>query len=242
MKSFLPFLLIAALCACGSATDTKNKRKNHAKAGNLEFFETYQIRDISREWQEACKLSAEADTLALQGEIPLDQIELRGLKGLVRIGETNALGYVKKSDMAEVGSILTTPEIAALFPKDLRFMWSMNPFTEDNSGTFYELFAVKATPGKKARINGSHILESVPETDPNTGKPNINLTMTKEGSHEWESMTRENTNRFIAITLDQQVLSCPKVLMTIAGGKTQISGNFSMEEAGELSDRINAGK
>jgi SecD/SecF fusion protein len=209
---------------------------------NIQFFETYTLNEISAQWLAACKLSA-ADTLAEQGEVPLDQIGFKGLRALLRYTETNGpLGFAQEKDIYKVDSILAIPEIAKLFPKDLEFMWSLNPENMGNAQRFYNLYAVKVPAGKKARVDGRHIVEAVPETDNRTGSILINIEMTKDGAYEWELMTQENINRCIAITMDKKVISCPIVVMAITEGKTQISGNFSMEEAGNLSDQINAGK
>lgn len=237
---FLPFLLLVLLVSCGASnekTPTKRKKTNPESIG---FFETYSLNDISAEWMEACKYSAQTDPLANGREISLDEIGFRGLRNLIRISEnTGAICYVQDQDRFAVDSILAIPELAKLFPKDLSFKWSLYPKTGE-SPAFYELFAIKMPKNQKARIDGRHIEESVPGTDKNTGMVNISITMTNEGASEWEIMTRDNVNRFIAITIADKVISCPKVMMAITGGETQISGNFSMEEAGEISDLINA--
>lgn len=238
----IPILLLFALYSCGPDS-SQNERLKNIKPVNIQFFETYTVNDISSQWLAACKWSAETDSLAAQGEVPLDQIGFRGLRALVRFTENpGLLGFSLEKDVSKVDSILAIPEIAKLFPKDLEFMWSLNPEKMENAQSFYNLYAVKIPAGKKARIDGRHIVEAVPDMDNTNGRMIINLSMTKDGEAEWELMTRDNINRCIAITMDKKVISCPLVMSVIAGGKTQISGNFSMEEAGKLSDQINAGK
>lgn len=236
----LPFLLLIGLVSCGSSTEEIPAKRKNANPENIRFFETYSLKDISGEWLAACKYSAQMDAPANKGEIPLNEMGFRGLRNLVRMAEnTGAIGYVQGSDRLAVDSLLANPEIAKMFPKDLVFMWALNPTETGTSPGFYELFAIKMPPGKKARIDGRHIEESVPATDENTNIVTINITMNKEGGHEWELMTRDNINRFIAIVLKDKVLSCPLVMMAITGGKTQISGNFTLEQAGIISDQIN---
>lgn len=237
----IPFLLLFALYSCGSKS-SQNERLKNIKPVNIQFFETYTMNEISSQWLAACKLSAE-DTLVSQGEVPLDQIGFKGLRALLRYTENpGPLGFALEKDMFKVDSILAIPEIAKLFPKDLEFMWALNPENTGNAPGFYSLYAIKVPAGKKARVDGRHVVEAVPETDNRTGSVIINIEMTKDGTDEWKLMTQENINRCIAITMDKKVISCPMVVMAITEGKTQISGNFSMEEAGNLSDQINAGK
>lgn len=235
---FLPCLLLLLLVSCGPSDAKTPEKRRSGNPESIQFFETYSLKDISAEWQEACKYSAKTDPSA-KGEVSLDEIGFLGLRNLIRISDnTGALCYVNENDRSAVDSILAIPEMAKLFPKDLQFMWALHPHTSEKPA-FYELFAVKTPSNKSARIDGRHIVESVPQTDKNTGTILIQLTMTEEGSSEWERMTNDNLNKFIAITMNKRVLSCPLVMTVITGGKTQISGNFSMEEAAELSDQIN---
>lgn len=237
----IPFLLLFALYSCGPDS-SRNERLKHVKHVNIQFFETYTMNEISSQWLAACKLSAK-DTLVAQGEVPLDQIGFRGLRALLRYTENNGpIGFALEKDIYKVDSILAIPEISKLFPKDLEFMWALNPEKTGNAPGFYSLYAIKVFAGKKARVDGRHVVEAFPETDNRTGSVIINIEMTKDGTDEWKLMTQENINRCIAITMDKKVISCPLVMSVIAGGKTQISGNFSMEEAENLSDQINAGK
>jgi hypothetical protein len=237
----IPFLLLFALYSCG-AKSSQNERLKNVKPVNIQFFETYTLNEISSQWLAACKLSAE-DTLVPQGEVTLDQIGFKGLRALLRYAENpGPIGFALEKDIFKVDSILAIPEIAKLFPKDLEFMWALNPEKTGNAPGYYSLYAIKVPAGKKARVDGRHVVEAVPEIDNRTGSVIINIEMTKDGTDEWKLMTQENINRCIAITMDKKVISCPMVVMAITEGKTQISGNFSMEEAGNLSDQINAGK
>lgn len=237
----IPFLFLFACYSCGPDS-SQNERLKNIKPVNIQFFETYSLNEISSQWLAACKLSAE-DTLVARGEVPLDQIGFRGLRALLRYTKNpGPLGFALEKDISKVDSILAIPEIAKLFPKDLEFMWSLNPEEMENAQSFYNLYAVKVPAGKKARIDGRHIVEAVPEMNNTNGSMVINISMTQAGTDEWKLMTENNINRCIAITMDKKVISCPLVMSVITGGKTQISGNFSMEEAGKLCDQINAGK
>jgi SecD/SecF fusion protein len=106
----------------------------------------------------------------------------------------------------------------------------------------FGLYAVKVPDGGKAIINGEHIETAGAGASEVTGQPIITIKMTDPGAHDWEIMTRKNIGRAIAITLDNQVLSCPLVYDVIKGGSTEISGTFTKEEAEELAARIYKGK
>jgi SecD/SecF fusion protein len=66
--------------------------------------------------------------------------------------------------------------------------------------------------------------------------------MNSEGSRRWQRITGENIGRSIAIVLDGYVYSFPKVQNEIPGGMSQISGNFTVDEAKDLANILNSGK
>lgn len=77
--------------------------------------------------------------------------------------------------------------------------------------------------------------------DRNTGKPSISLQFTSEGGGKFEKITGEVVGKPLAIVLDGEVISAPVVQERISGGSAQITGNFSLEEAKQLSIQLNAG-
>jgi len=73
------------------------------------------------------------------------------------------------------------------------------------------------------------------------GSPVVGIEFTPEGAQKFEKLTEENVGKPLPIVLDGEVISAPMVQEKIAGGRAQISGNFSIDEARELSIQINAG-
>ncbi len=68
------------------------------------------------------------------------------------------------------------------------------------------------------------------------------MTMSSEGSKIWARMTRENIGRCIAVVLDGYVRSYPRVQNEITGGSTEITGDFTIEEADDLANILKSGK
>lgn len=239
---FIPFLFVFLLFSCGSSSERANLK--NIKPGNVQFFEVYSTYELNASWLVACKWSEEQDSLALQGKVPMSDLSARSLAGMVRPAGENAFGYVKKPDIDRVDSILALPEVKKHFPKDLQFMWSFGPEEARITGFegMYTLYAVKVPKGNKAPIDSKHIQTAEAAISEHDNNPIINITMNDQGSHDWELLTRKNINRCIAITIDHKVISCPRVVSEIAGGKTQISGSFTIAESQELAARINAGK
>jgi len=70
----------------------------------------------------------------------------------------------------------------------------------------------------------------------------VSMTMNAEGSKTWARMTKDNIGKSIAIVLDGYVYSAPTVNAEIAGGSSQITGNFTVEEAKDLANTLKSGK
>lgn len=230
---FLPFVLILVLTACGS--ETRKAPLKNVKPGNVQFFETYRFNEIPDSWSAACTWVSAQDSMTPQ-EDP------NGLAALVHISTENKIGYVSENDLIRADFLLALQEVKNKFPKNLKFMWSFHPEKTPDGKEMYALYAVKIPAGKKAIIDGRHIQSAVIAKSEFTGQPVIRISMNEQGEHDWEVMTSKNVGRAIAITIDNQVLSCPVVNGVIAGGATEISGSFSVAEAEELAARITFGK
>lgn len=117
--------------------------------------------------------------------------------------------------------------------------------------TFYEEAsqgAKVATPSslteiwpKRTQLSGKNLKRSTVAFDSQTGKPQVALEFDSDGAKLFEDITRSNVGKTVAILLDDQLLSAPKVNEPISGGQAVISGTFSVEEAKQLSIALNAG-
>ena len=93
----------------------------------------------------------------------------------------------------------------------------------------------------KTDLTGRFLDKATLEFNPSTGEPTVSLQFNKEGSDLFEKITSENVGKTVAIFLDGQPISIPKVNEAITGGKAQISGNFTGQEAKLLVGRLNSG-
>jgi preprotein translocase subunit SecD len=74
----------------------------------------------------------------------------------------------------------------------------------------------------------------------NTG-PSVGLEFNSDGAKKFAKLTKENLGRPIAIFLDNRVLTAPIVQTEITDGKAVITGNFTLDEAKQLTIQLNAG-
>ncbi len=165
--------------------------------------------------------------------------------------QSAVLAYADKNKMKTISDYLSRPEVKQLFPGDVEFRWSMKSVQEtgeEAGGTTgkYELYGVrKFRNSDKPRLDGSVVTNASAQPDPTTGDVGVSLSMNNEGARTWAEMTTvaaQNGNREIAIVLDDEVASAPRVINPIEGGVSSITGNFTLEEAQDLANILQVGK
>lgn len=154
------------------------------------------------------------------------------------------VGFAAAADTALVNRYLSRPEVAALFPAEFRPMWSVKPSSYMQTNNIYELIAIKASSRDgKAPLDGGVVTDArVSYDERRGGEPSVSMTMNAEGANTWARLTKENIGRQIAIVLDGTVYSYPNVQSEISGGSSEISGNFTVEEATDLANVLESGK
>ncbi len=94
---------------------------------------------------------------------------------------------------------------------------------------------------KNTELTGKNLKRAVLQFNPNDNRPEVSLEFDEEGSQLFEQITERNVGRPVAIYLDDYPISVPNVNEKISGGKAVISGNFTIDEAKELVQRLKAG-
>ena len=154
---------------------------------------------------------------------------------------SNAVATVKLSDTAAVNKILNSEIAKEARPSNLRyvdFMWAYKP--QEDASEYLELYAIKSNASKKAPIDGA--VESARVDYDQMRRIVVDMQMDANGTKEWKSLTEKNVGRPIAVTLDNRVYTAPNVNEPIPNGSSQISGNFTEDEAKDLVNVLSAGK
>lgn len=171
---------------------------------------------------------------------PLFSIMYPSVDNEKRLAKGAAVGLVLGKDTALVNKYLSMKQVKALFPANLKFLWSYKPL---NKSEIYQLIAIKIDPRtNQAPLDGGSITNARVEFDNMTNEPQVSMSMNGEGAKEWARLTRENVGRQIAIVLDNYVYSFPVVRQEIKGGNSSISGGFTLEEATDLANVLKSGK
>jgi SecD/SecF fusion protein len=153
------------------------------------------------------------------------------------------VGLASSKDTARVNSLLKMNQVKALFPRDLKFLWSQNPYKYDPTKTLYELHAIKVTTRDgRPPLDGGVITSARTSSGVTGSEVKVDMSMNSEGSKTWARMTRENIDRCLVVVLDGYVRSYPRVQNEITGGNTEITGDFTLEEAGDLANILESGK
>ncbi|MEQ8707099.1 MAG: protein translocase subunit SecDF [Phaeodactylibacter sp.] len=160
----------------------------------------------------------------------------------------SVLGFAKKNQRRYIDSLLAKPEIKSLFPRDMVLRWGKDPMKnyETNEVTDnYELYGLKPARDGKPAMTGDHVVDASANPDPQTNEVAVSLKMDNTGAKIWGQLTTEaaqDNNREIAIVLDDEVVSAPRVINPILTGDSQITGNFSIQEGKDLSNILQIGK
>ncbi|MFN4087002.1 MAG: protein translocase subunit SecDF [Spirosomataceae bacterium] len=187
------------------------------------------------------KNSLSAQLAAKSDSSKVDSTQLtNAFSRLFTAGTYSMLG-VRVKDTARVNTILRKPEVKSLFPADLSFVYDIKPVVKPGTNEeVVDLYMVRDLG--KAPLEGDVVTNATQDYDPTTGKPNVDMQMNAEGARKWKALTGANIGRRIAIILDNFVYSAPNVQSEISGGRSSISGNFSIEEAQDLANILKAGK
>lgn len=155
------------------------------------------------------------------------------------IAKGSMCGTAMVKDTAKINNYLNRPEVKAVLPSNIRFLWAYKGFGDNGEGAI--LHALKTSKDGKAAMEGDKIIDARRDVAQN-GQVEVSMNMNAEGGHAWAKLTKANVNHSIAIVLDDVVYSSPNVQNEIPNGRSSISGGFTNEEAGDLANILKAGK
>lgn len=147
-------------------------------------------------------------------------------------------------DTAAVNSILS--KYKDLYPSDLKFGWGFKPITIKNRETnYFQLYTLRGDGTKKGPALAGDVITNAREEQGQKGSAwSVSMEMNSAGAKRWATITGSEAEKKgnIAIVLDGYVYSAPTVQNKIEGGNSQITGNFSVDEAKDLVNVLKSGK
>ncbi|MBK8832671.1 MAG: protein translocase subunit SecDF [Saprospiraceae bacterium] len=193
------------------------------------------------------EVPANADPTGQSGPL-LSQLSLNFYNGQSIQYPFAVMGVANRNKINAVTEMLSNEQIRPLFPQDVKFMWSSKPMMDADGVVTdqYELYAIRIKRGsEKAPLEGDRVVTATSNPDPMTNEVTVTLTMDNLGSKIWADMTTksaQDNNREIAIALDDEVVSAPRVNEPITTGSSRISGNFTIQEGQDLANILQIGK
>ena len=157
--------------------------------------------------------------------------------------------FYNLEDTIQINTIINDENVRKLIPSNIKFLWSVKPLSNitdangnvtDIDGEAIELFIIKTSRGGKAPLTGEVITDARQDLD-QSARPSISMQMNSNGAKNWRRLTSQNIGRRVAIVLDDFVYSAPFVQNEIPNGNSQITGNFTIEEAQDLANILKAG-
>lgn len=153
------------------------------------------------------------------------------------------VGVAMAKDMEKINEYLNMKQVKELLPRNLSLKWGVKAIDEKEQ--FFELYALKVSnrDGSPA-LGGDVVTDANADFVQQAGRSEqmVNMVMNAEGAKAWARLTKENIGNQIAIVLDEMVYSAPRVNDEITGGRSQITGNFTPEEAKDLANVLKSGK
>ena len=149
------------------------------------------------------------------------------------------VGIAHATDTAKINAMLTGPQARQILPSDLTFRWTVKAI--DNANAYYQLVALKGHNGR-ASLEGNVVTDARADFSQTSAYANVSMSMNADGAKAWQRITKENIGKSVAIVLDGYVYSFPTVQNEISGGQSQITGNFTVEEAKDLANTLKSGK
>ncbi len=205
--------------------------------------------------------NAAKEDIALLGKISTDSLankaEAKSLSSYLMFmpaGHGPVVGTALAKDTAEVNTIINNETVKSVLPRDLKLMWTVKPLQGKEAQAWvnrainpkesvFQLVAIKVTSlDKRAPLEGDVITNARHNVGQRGSSYEVSMTMNSEGSKTWARLTKANLQRSIAIVLDGFVYSFPTVQSEITGGSSQITGNFTPEEAQDLANILKSGK
>ncbi len=148
-------------------------------------------------------------------------------------------GRVFARDTSRVNELLSKPEVQQKLPPGIELMWTASPrITTQDGRKGFHLLAVQSEP----ELAGNVVTEASVQFDRQTNEPTVSITMNSEGARVWDRVTAANVGNQVSVVLDGIVYSNPVIQGRIPGGRTEITGLESRQEASDIVTVLQSGR
>lgn len=243
-------------------TEPQRVRELLQRSANLQFWRTYTYDEIASDLNDANdRLTAmangkdltPADTTATEADsTAVQKPATTGVENVLfsKLNITNRgtiVGYARRADLDKIDEMLEQAQKQKMIREDLMLLWGNSPIKDPQTGKetdIYELYAIRGNRNALPDLGGEVVTSARSEVRNDLGqnRPVVTMTMNDEGARKWARLTGDNIGRNIAIVLDGVVYSAPNVNSEITGGRSEISGHFTVDETTDLANVLNSGR
>lgn len=175
----------------------------------------------------------------------LDSLQNLNISPLFALSEPSGTFRYDLKDTATINRIFKRDDVKSKLPRHVGVFWANKPdkfSTNASEDAKLQLYFLDLGRNRTAKLTGESITNARNDLD-EKAQPAVSMTMDAKGTRVWAKWTAQAaTNRSrIAIMLDNLVYSAPYVNGEIPNGNSQISGNFTSEEAKDLANILKAG-
>ena len=175
----------------------------------------------------------------------LDSLTRLNLSPLFSLSDQAIPFLYPVKDTAVINAILKRADVKSLMPRSVGWFWDVKVEPELTPGLDdLRLNFVNVGRSGKALLTGEVITNARLDND-QFARPAVSMTMNATGSRQWSKITAaaaaKSPQGRVAIVLDNYVYTAPTVQGEIPNGNSQITGNFTAEEAKDLANVLKAG-
>ncbi|MEL6358623.1 MAG: protein translocase subunit SecD, partial [Bacteroidota bacterium] len=214
-------------------------RKLLQGVAQLRFWEVYELKELGDALQAVDKLLVAEQPTQKQDKKDIEEDATAASPLFKLLKGPYGFSYATE-DVATINSLLARSDVKALLPNGLKWLWDVKPQQLQDGTEVVSLYPIKQRRGGQAALEGDVITDARQGFE-DRGKPAVSMQMNSAGARAWKRVTANNINRRIAISLDDRVYSAPVVNTEIPNGSSQITGNFTIEEAKDLANILKAG-
>lgn len=243
-------------------TEPQRVRELLQRSANLQFWRTYTYDEIvsdlvgannrltamanGNDLTPADTTASEADSTAVETSAATDVEDVLFSK-LNLTNRGTIVGYARRADLDKIDEMLEEAHKQKVIREDLMLLWGNSPVKNPQTGKetdIYELYAIRGNRNALPDLGGEVVTSARSEVRNDLGqnRPVVTMTMNDEGARKWARLTGDNIGRNIAIVLDGVVYSAPNVNNEITGGRSEISGAFTVDETTDLANVLNSGR
>ena len=237
--------ILAAKAKTTKADTTKAAAKPTATTAKKD---TSKLSLLSKVQKSAGDTSLAAKKNAFANQSPLFSVLQPNIgrdpqSGQASLASGPVVGYAAQKDTAKVNAMIHSADAVSVLPRNSKLLWDVKPFGPNK---VFALYAMKLSGADNGpALSGDVIQDARPSNDQN-GNPEVVMVMNSDGAEKWRKITAEAASkelkRCVAIVLDDNVYSAPRVQNEIAGGISSISGSFTIEDTKDLANILKSGR